>query len=395
MRTVNLPEIDRLLNRIDWNFEDYVSSSYPEDINSLHWYPAAFVPHIPAILVQVFSTPETTVLDPFVGSGVTLVEAAKQGRAFIGVDSNPFAVEISKAKFQAIDCKDWSWLSPLAKSIHSRDLTEQVESYCAKVGIKDEILKWFHPATVKDLLVIHSCITGDPENFLLKKVVFSSILKSCCSQRKHYTYITDRCFPKQFVQVDAKAKYIQQINLARTASEKFKQYYEKINSRKWEGSNGEVTVGDARDLSWIGSEQVNLILTSPPYLGCNDYAKSMRLTHLFFPSHDMKELIKSEIGARCKRHSKSLQEEYLQDIMVSLRECERVLNRFGYLALVFGQGKGHARSTDVIQFITEFLTNQLHFEGVFDTERSIMFHRVRFPGVTKEHIMVFRKPSMD
>jgi len=44
-------------------------------------------------------------LDPFCGSGTIIYEARKHGLKVIGVDSNPIAVQISKAKFSQIDEK--------------------------------------------------------------------------------------------------------------------------------------------------------------------------------------------------------------------------------------------------------------------------------------------------
>jgi len=44
------------------------------------------------------SPPEGVVLDPFCGSGTTLVAAKKQGRGYIGIDANPLAVEIARSR---------------------------------------------------------------------------------------------------------------------------------------------------------------------------------------------------------------------------------------------------------------------------------------------------------
>jgi DNA modification methylase len=387
-------EITRLLNSVNWDFQEYVSSSYPEDINSLHWYPAAFVPQIPSILIQLFSTSGDTVLDPFAGSGVTLVEAAKQGRTFLGVDWNPYAIEISKAKFQAINCEDWEWLATFIERVRDKNIFEEPKLYCERVGISDEIFEWFHLDTIKELLAIHSCVVEEPDFSLLKKVVFSSVLKSCCSQKKHYTYVTDRCFPSELVYSNAKEKYINQLILAKRASDKFRQHYSTLNSKEWRSLpniDEIIRVGDARNLNWIGNSEVNLVVTSPPYLGCNDYLKSMRLTYLFFPSFEIYDLTKEEIGARCKRHNKLLEEEYIRDLTLALKEFKRVIQKNGHLAIVFGQGKGRVRKTDLIHLISELIVGKLHFVEVFNAERSILFHRVRFPGVRKERIMVFQK----
>ncbi|HKZ93259.1 MAG TPA: DNA methyltransferase [Candidatus Bathyarchaeia archaeon] len=385
--------VTRLLARVDWDFQDYVSKSYPEDINNMHWYPASFIPQIPSILIQMFSERKDEVLDPFLGSGVALVEAAKQGRNFLGVDSNPYAVDIVKAKFEALNCRDWTWAKEFAKTICNRRLAEEPLQYCRQHGINEEVFRWFHPRTLNELLEIHSCIADDGASslHLLKKVVFSAILKSCCSQRKHYTYITDGCMPKEFIEVPSKQKYIQHLDLVEEASRKFRKQYEELNSCEWRSLEGDVRVGDARDLGWIVPGTVDLIVTSPPYLGCNDYARSMRLTSLFFREHKIPDVLINEIGARCKRHRETLQDEYLRDVKKSFEECKKALRGGGYFALTFGQGKGRVRKSDVIGHLTDYLIMEIGFSKIFDTLRNIKYHRIRFPGVMNERVIVFQK----
>lgn len=51
------------------------------------WHPAAFPAEIPRRLIELYSWPGDTVLDPFVGSGTTVFEAARLGRVGLGVDA--------------------------------------------------------------------------------------------------------------------------------------------------------------------------------------------------------------------------------------------------------------------------------------------------------------------
>ena len=66
--------------------------------HNYHPFPAKFIPHIPQILIKQFSKPGDVVLDPFTGSGTTLVEAKLLGRESIGTDINPISVLASKVK---------------------------------------------------------------------------------------------------------------------------------------------------------------------------------------------------------------------------------------------------------------------------------------------------------
>ena len=74
-----LENYSHIFQRINWDFADFSSRNFKSDINNLHWYPAVFVPQIPDSLMQTLSQEGDNVIDPFCGSGVTLVEAAKLG----------------------------------------------------------------------------------------------------------------------------------------------------------------------------------------------------------------------------------------------------------------------------------------------------------------------------
>ena len=47
-----------------------------------------------------------TLLDPFCGSGTILYEARKHGLHVIGVDSNPIAIQVSKAKLSHLNIEE-------------------------------------------------------------------------------------------------------------------------------------------------------------------------------------------------------------------------------------------------------------------------------------------------
>lgn len=63
---------------------------------------ASFPATIPDLCIRASSRPGDVVLDPFVGTGTTLLQASKLGRRYIGFDLNPAYVEISKRRL-----KEW------------------------------------------------------------------------------------------------------------------------------------------------------------------------------------------------------------------------------------------------------------------------------------------------
>src|SRR5262245_2914227 len=64
--------------------------------HGLHSYPARMHPAMARSLIHLLSP--GSILDPFCGSGTTLVEGRFAGKKSVGVDINPLAVLVAKAK---------------------------------------------------------------------------------------------------------------------------------------------------------------------------------------------------------------------------------------------------------------------------------------------------------
>ena len=75
-------------------------------LHSMSSYLGGFPPRTPRAIIEQWVPPRVTVLDPFCGSGTTLLEAALSGRRAIGVDLNPLAVALASAKLAAVGLDD-------------------------------------------------------------------------------------------------------------------------------------------------------------------------------------------------------------------------------------------------------------------------------------------------
>jgi len=93
-------------SKIGWDFfKNYGSSPWYVNGERNRNHPAPFPEEIPRRLITLFSFVGDTVLDPFAGSGTTLVAADKLNRNSIGIDINKDYCRMSYEKLKNIQIK--------------------------------------------------------------------------------------------------------------------------------------------------------------------------------------------------------------------------------------------------------------------------------------------------
>lgn len=409
-------------NKINWDFEDYNSSKYPLDLNSIPWYPATFPAPIPKYLVGLLSEPGDIVFDPFGGKGTTAVEALKQRRKFIYNDLNPHAVLIMRCLIDTL-LKDEG--DSIALQMASEDrfamseyipvnnlssyqgkndqnllckLPKNIERDLNSRGIKRDAIYWFHADTLMELIHLYDYInTFEGASKQIRKLAFLSILKEVSSQRGHFSYVTDNCRPvemKYYCAFDAYADMIDRIQ--RACADFIRQYYaiNKTDDLQEIGKLCTIHKGDARNCSFIPDSCVDLVVTSPPYLCAQDYTLTMRLNDIFYHDEEFVKVPYEEIGPRRLRTRPGIVGTYLSDMDVVFKEINRVLKDNAFFCLIIGQGKGKvSEGIDVIERIKRY-ANENGFRELFHTTRSISYRTNRIGGVDKEQVIIYRKENM-
>lgn len=394
------------LQKINWDFSDFISTKYPLDLNSIPWYPATFISPIPKLLIASLSKQGDVVLDPFGGKGTTAIETALQNRVPMYGDLNPFASEMVLGLFAALEYvlhEDTGLLDERKQIMRLIPSEETIDEVIKKNVINPEIKDWFHKKTIIELLAIYERIVQDEVNGdlrckMIRKLAFLSILKSASSQHGHFTYVTDNCKPAQKKEKDALTLYCDKVEQILMASKEFITQYELgyqdgdlkelLNKRK-------IVTGNAKDLSWIGDDSIDLVITSPPYLCSQDYIKTMRLMNLFFEDKNaFVEGVKQEIGTRSSRRGKSevVVPRFYADLGVVFENIDRVLKDGSFFCLVIGQGKSKITSEyDIVNDLIEMVTDKQGFHLVFRCERQIGNRVIKVGGVDKENILIFEK----
>ena len=89
-----------------WSFSDKTIKDTSYITHGFYTYPAKFIPQLAERLIKENSVEQDIVIDPFMGSGTTLVEALVNNRIGIGTDINEIAYLLSKVKTTPIKTGD-------------------------------------------------------------------------------------------------------------------------------------------------------------------------------------------------------------------------------------------------------------------------------------------------
>ena len=162
----------------DWDFAK-ADTSYLT--HGLHEYPARMIPQIARRLIVRYTKEKDMILDPFCGSGTTLVEARLANRNAIGNDINPFACLLAKVKSSPLDFEKMRFDPNQFNSCMKEDYAKMKSS--GKVPdlplqIMPNLLHWFKEQVALDLEFIWEYIQRiddqDLQDFL--KIVFSDTI---------------------------------------------------------------------------------------------------------------------------------------------------------------------------------------------------------------------------
>ena len=245
--------------------------------HGIHPYTAKLIPLIPRCFIEKYTRKNDIVLDPFCGSGTTLLEARLLSRNAIGIDINPLATLISNVKTTPLDTNQLSLAIRLVK--------EKVKNGNRKATVAfPNINYWFCKKAQNELSRIkfsvenlNSRFNKSIYGFLL--VCFSSIVRksSYADPRMAKTYKSKRVIEKvKTGWVPTPTQYFE--SALDKNFERIKSLSEHLNAND---NYVKAFQGDARGTSAMlkqnGIEKVDFIITSPPYINAQDYFRSYKL----------------------------------------------------------------------------------------------------------------------
>ena len=129
-------------------------------VHGLHEYKGKFNPQVAKALLNIFRiSPGRRVLDPFCGSGTTLVECAHAGVLGHGVDLNPFAVFLTNAKLQAL-------VTPAANLQVGLQRLPSSQAFRGDIAFEEDsriryLRSWFTPKMLETIEMIRIAVESE------------------------------------------------------------------------------------------------------------------------------------------------------------------------------------------------------------------------------------------
>jgi len=355
---------------------------------------------------------QNIILDPFCGSGTTLLAAKEKGISTMGIDILPLSVFISNAKLQSYNTKR---IGLKAKELNK--LLNNNANYAASIPKITILHKVFDEKTLSNIFTVKSWIQRIRDEklryFFLTALL--AIVEKIAFAKKDGGFL--RIVPNKKVP-EFKASLFSKINEMLTDIE-CSDLQSNINSK--------ALLGDARQLCFP-MESFDAVITSPPYLNRHDYTrvyilelavgflkseseiKELRYKTLRshveakkgFTCDDYKELVELKVIIK-KLEKKTLPnkqvipmiEGYFEDMYLVLKEVVRIIKRGSFVAFTIGD----VRYGGVLVPVSDILVEISDSLGLSHQETMVARFRGNSPQQmgkfgrvpTKESIIIWKK----
>ncbi|NMB34835.1 MAG: site-specific DNA-methyltransferase [Firmicutes bacterium] len=328
---------------LNWSEKDLPEKKRTKHVHRLHPYLGKFIPQLVEVFLRKYFKTGQTVLDPFCGSGTTLVQANELGINSVGYDVSAFNVLLCKTKTDAYNLHQVrkEVLDVLEKvSVITSDSEGQQSLLEPKSGDlpifetdNEYLKKWFAPRSLQELLAYRYFIEKGKYRYKdLLKIILSRSARSA-----RLTTHFDLDFPKK-PQTEPYWCY-KHSKICRPVESAFKflKRYSIDTLRRIKefaavrtDAKVEVYHGDCRKVDF---PSVDGVITSPPYVGLIDYHEQHAYGYHLLGLEDNRE---KEIGPASKGTSQRAQREYQKDIIGVFKRAIISLPSGGRLIVVAG-----------------------------------------------------------
>lgn len=326
-------------------------------------------------------------LDPFCGSGTTLVEARLLGYNAIGVDVNGLSTLLSKVKATPFTQDELTAVREFINIIEQEDYRWNVTRPKIKVKQIEGLEHWFQHNVAEELTCLLNLINeleeDNVKDFL--KIVVSAIIVRVSNQE------SDTRFAAKSKGIEDNFTFKQFIGKAKEYLERMAEFSKQVPTHGYL----KLLNADSRHLTMLEDESIDIIITSPPYANTYDYY----LYHKFrkrWLDLDVKFAQYNEIGSRREYSSlKKPAEQWTTDLKLCFAEMYRLMKKEGLAFIVIGDSVIKKQLIKIDEVIRDFMPD-IGFEICNIISSDLSEHsRVFNPAFTqknkKEHLIILKK----
>ncbi|HCH50505.1 MAG TPA: DNA methyltransferase [Proteus sp.] len=259
---------------------------YEEDKAIHDWYRfvLSYPPHLVRKYIEIFDlNSDSVVLDPFCGTGTTLVESKKLGIKSIGIEANPVVQMCASTKV------NWN-----IDVIQVRKNAEKIADI-AKNKIKNETTSFRYLSEDKEKLIIKNSISQLP---LHKTLILIEIVNKYADE---YLSFYQTALAKHIVFSFSNLKFGPEVGVGRKKKLDadvvdiwLKTVHSMCDDIVTHDNNKDifshVFLADSRnDLYLIDDNSIDAVITSPPYPNEKDYSRTTRLESVLLNFVETKE----------------------------------------------------------------------------------------------------------
>ena len=308
---------------LSWSERDLPERERTKHVHRLHPYLGKYIPQLVEELFRRHVPPRGRVLDPFAGSGTTLVQALETGLDSTGVDIASFNCLLMAVKTQPHN--------PFVLERELRDALARFEhGEGTATGAPSYVRTWFAPQARDDLMRFRSLV-GDYDSADVLRVILARAARSA-RRTTHF----DLDFPRA-PQMEPYwcHKHKRECRPVERADHFLRRYTLDTLVRLKEFAHVRkrretvVLHGDAREVDLCGL--FDAVVTSPPYPGLIDYHEQHRYAYELLGLDDLRE---REIGAAARGTSKAALVAYRDGIVGVLTACRGALKPRGRVVIV-------------------------------------------------------------
>lgn len=363
------------LDGLDWGFSNRKKG---HKLETIHPYPAKFIPDIPRSFLEVLPLPPgTAVFDPFCGSGTTLVECQRLGIPSFGVDLNPIACLISRVKTS---------IAPADAATHVMSIVNDARKIknTQRSSIPN-IDHWFKEEVQDAIARLTQVITEytNKNIYDVLRLALSSIIVRVSNQESDTRYAA---IEKNVTSNDVFEYFT-------TACSKI------LNALDDHDLNDISTKVIESDILKIDPKLIDLpigmVITSPPYPNAYEYwlYHKYRMWWLGFDPLAVKA---DEIGARAHffKRNHHTEENFWDQMRKTFDLIDTVLVRNGWVCFVIGRSKIHGKIIDNAEIIKQ-IAEEKNMIFISRIERIISPSKKSFnlshANIKTESILIFKK----